>query len=55
MSLRADEHQRMTAGPMPIDRAMQMLQTKGRMASPDIMPSASKDVAPLQGWVKYAR
>jgi hypothetical protein len=52
-SLRADEKQRLTAGPMPIDHAMQQLAAKGRMgASPDIVPSASRDVAPLQGWMK---
>jgi hypothetical protein len=53
MSLRADEKERLNAGAMPIDQAMQTLSTKGRMAaSPDIMPSASKDLAPLQGWTK---
>ena len=53
MSLRDDEHRRMTSGPMPIERAMQQLETKGRMGfSPDVMPTISRDVAPLQGWVK---
>jgi hypothetical protein len=53
MSLRADEKQKLTSGPMPIDQAMATLSTKGRMnASPDNMPSASKDIAPLQGWTK---
>jgi hypothetical protein len=53
MSLRADEKERLTNGPMPIDKAMEMLATKGRMnASVDIMPSASRDLAPLQGWTK---
>jgi hypothetical protein len=53
MSLRTDEKQRLNAGPMPIDHAMQQLAAKGRMgASPDIVPSASRDVAPLQGWTK---
>jgi hypothetical protein len=54
MSLRADEKQRLTSGPTPIDKAMQMLEKpNGRMtASPDIMPSASKDTAPLQCWSK---
>ncbi len=38
---------------MPIDKAMQSLAGKGRMgASPDIMPSASRDFAPMQGWSK---
>jgi hypothetical protein len=53
MSLRADEKARLAAGAMPIDKAMQMLADKGRMgAGPAITPTASKDVAPLQGWSK---
>jgi hypothetical protein len=53
LSVRADEKQRLSTGAMPIDKAMQTMVTKGRLnASPDIMPSASKDVAPLQGWTK---
>lgn len=52
-SLRADEASRLSSGPMPVDKSMQTLAAKGRMgASPDIMPSASKDVAPLQGWMQ---
>jgi hypothetical protein len=53
ISLRADEKQRLSAGPLPVDKAMQEMVAHGRMsASPDIMPSASKDLAPLQGWMK---
>lgn len=53
MSVRASEKERLQSGPMPIEQAMQTLAAKGRMgASPNVMPSASKDVAPLQGWVK---
>jgi hypothetical protein len=53
MSLRADEKERLHAGPVPIDRAMQELATRGRTANPAITPAASaKDLAPLQGWVK---
>jgi hypothetical protein len=52
-NLRADEEQRLHGGAMPIDKAMQDLAARGRMAaSPDIMPSASKDMGPLQGWSK---
>ena len=52
-SLRTDEKQRLSSGAMPIDQAMKQLSVKGRMgASPDIVPSASKDVAPLQGWTR---
>jgi hypothetical protein len=53
MSLRADEKQRLSAGAMPIERSMQTLAAKGRMgAAPELAPSASKDVAPLQGWMQ---
>jgi hypothetical protein len=54
-SERTDEKQRLTTGAMPIDKAMQMLATRGRTgASPEIMPvaSAAKDLAPLQGWTR---
>jgi hypothetical protein len=53
INLRADEDKRLKDGPMPIDKAMEAMVVKGRMnASPDISPSASRDVAPLQGWQK---
>jgi hypothetical protein len=53
MILRADERGRLTSGSMPIDKAMRQVVARGRMAaSPDIAPSASKDLAPLQGWSK---
>lgn len=50
-NLRSDEKARLTSGAMPIDKAMQQIAVRGRKeANPDIMPSASKDIAPLQGW-----
>jgi hypothetical protein len=53
MSLRADEQQRLNAGPMPIEKAMQQMVAQGRMGmSPMVVPSNSRDVAPLQGWSK---
>jgi hypothetical protein len=53
LSLRAEEKERLTSGPMPIDQAMQKMAVQGRMAaSPDIVPSGSRDIAPLQGWAK---
>jgi hypothetical protein len=53
MELRTDEHARLMTGPVPIEQAMEDLAKKGRMgASPDIVPTASHDVAPLQGWMK---
>ena len=53
LDLRADEERRLTSGAMPIDKAMMTIVGKGRTgASPDIMPSASRDLAPVQGWAK---
>jgi hypothetical protein len=53
INLRADEDKRLKGGAMPIDQAMAAMVAKGRMnASPDIVPSASRDLAPLQGWQK---
>ncbi|MGA7121796.1 MAG: hypothetical protein WBY94_16940 [Polyangiaceae bacterium] len=53
MNMRADEKGRLATGAMPIDKAMQQMVARGRAsASPDIMPYASKDIAPLQGWSK---
>jgi hypothetical protein len=53
VSVRASEKERLSSGSMPIDKAMQQLVSKGRInASPDIVPTASRDVSPLQGWTK---
>jgi hypothetical protein len=53
LSLRSDEQKRLTEGPLPIAQAMQELVAKGRAsASPEIAPAESKDVAPLQGWIR---
>jgi len=54
ISVRADEKQKLSSGPMPIDQAMQMLEQKGRMgAGPAIVPAPEKvDVSPMQGWIK---
>jgi hypothetical protein len=53
LNLRADEKGRLSSGPMPIDKAMQQIALRGRTAaSPDILPTASRDLAPLQGWVR---
>jgi hypothetical protein len=49
-SLRAEEQDRLRNGPLPIDQAMHELATKGR--GPDFMPVVSRDIAPLQGWVR---
>jgi hypothetical protein len=52
LNVRADEKARLASGPIPIEQAMHEIAAKGRSASPDIMPSASRDFAPLQGWSK---
>jgi hypothetical protein len=52
LGLREDEKARLYSGPLPIDKAMQQIAAKGRQASPEISPTASKDLAPLQGWVR---
>jgi hypothetical protein len=53
--LHADELKRLNEGPMPIQKAMQDMASKGRkdMGS-DFMPAtaASRDIGPLQGWQK---
>lgn len=52
-SLRADEQLRLTSGPMPIDKAKEQMVAQGRMGvSPMVVPSISRDLAPLQGWSK---
>jgi hypothetical protein len=53
MSLRAAEGASLSSGSMPIDKAMAQLASRGRMGiGPELAPSASRDVAPLQGWAK---
>jgi hypothetical protein len=53
MNMRASETQRLSGGAMPIDKAMAQLATRGRLGTgPELVPSASRDVAPLQGWSK---
>ncbi len=56
IDLRASEDERLKSGALPIDKAMQEMVARGRMAvSPDIMPSASRDFGPMQGWSKLPR
>jgi hypothetical protein len=53
MSQRAAEATMLSSGPMPIDKAMADLASRGRMGiGPELAPINSKDVAPLQGWAK---
>ena len=46
----ATERQHLETGPMPIERAMRDLASRGRDASPVIAPAPSDDVAALSGW-----
>jgi len=53
LSLRAQDTERLNAGAMPIDKAMEQIARQGRKsAGPDFAPIASKDMSALQGWVK---
>jgi len=53
LSLRADERERLSSGPTPIEKAMHEMAAKGRAGvAPDVVPTVSKDLTPLQGWVQ---
>jgi hypothetical protein len=53
LNLRAQDKERLTAGAMPIDKAMDQIARQGRKsAGPDFAPIASKDTSALHGWVK---
>ena len=53
LNLRAAEKDRLNAGAMPIDKAMEQVAHEGRKnAEPAIAPQPSKDVGPLSGWSK---
>ena len=51
LELRANEKERLQSSPVPIEKAMQQLAARGRnAASPDIVPTVSRDTTPLKGW-----
>ena len=53
LALRAAEKDRLAAGAMPIDKAMEQVARQGRKnAPPEIAPGPSKDLAALTGWSK---
>ncbi len=53
LSLREQEKERLSAGSMPIDKAMDQLARQGRKGlGPELAPTASKDMSALQGWIK---
>jgi hypothetical protein len=50
--LRAGEEKNLTSGPMPIDRAMQILAQRGRAGEALIAPQPSDDLGPMVGWIR---
>ena len=53
MSLRADEKQRLSSGPMPIDKAMQIARHQGtHEREPRHHALGLEGRRPLQGWTK---
>ncbi len=50
-AVRAQEQQKLSSGRMPIDRAMQALAQRGRMAFPLVAPKPSEDLSPMSGWI----
>lgn len=51
VQLHAEEQKKLTTSPaVPIDQAMQMLASKGRMGSADITPQPSNDLGAVAGW-----
>lgn len=44
------EKVQLSSGPMPIDKSMNAIAEKGRMAMPQIEPKQSTDTAPLECW-----
>jgi hypothetical protein len=53
LNIEAEESRQLSSGPLPIDRAMQLLSTRGRLgASREIHPEGSKDTSPLMGWMQ---
>jgi len=53
--IRAEEDKKLTGSPVPIDKAMLDLASKGREASPLIAPQPSDDTAAQVGWLQGSR
>jgi hypothetical protein len=49
--VRNEEHAKLTAGPMPIDKAMEALAQRGRGAFPQLAARPSDDLSAMSGWV----
>jgi hypothetical protein len=53
LNIEAEESRQLHSGPLPIDRAMNLLSVRGRLgASREINPEGSKDTSPLMGWMQ---
>ncbi len=53
--VRASERVRLEQGPLPIERAMDEMATRGRLAvDAGLLPLRSTDLAPLQGWAFHS-
>ena len=50
-AVRDEEHAKLVAGRMPIDKAMQALAQRGRSAFPKLAAKASDDLSAMSGWV----
>ncbi|HWL89656.1 MAG TPA: hypothetical protein VNO21_27825 [Polyangiaceae bacterium] len=53
--LREEESKKLSGGPLPIDKAISELSSKGREASPLIAPQPSSDEQPITGWSQGTR
>ncbi len=54
-TIRAEEDKKLTGSPVPIDKAISDLASKGREASPIIAPQPSDDTAAQVGWLQGSR
>jgi hypothetical protein len=50
-AVRNEEHAKLTAGAMPIEKAMQVLAQRGREAFPRLAAKPSDDLSAMSGWV----
>src|SRR5689334_21177834 len=50
-TVRNEEHAKLSAGPMPIEKAMQALAERGREAFPQLAVHPSSDLSAMSGWI----
>ncbi|HKO95274.1 MAG TPA: hypothetical protein VJU61_29160 [Polyangiaceae bacterium] len=51
-AVRKEEHTKLTTGPLPIDKAMEVLAQRGRNAFPKLAARPSDDLSAMSGWVR---